>query len=232
MFLGIRKRYWLILTASVGITGMIAFFRVSPFFAVRTISVTGPFADRVSNTLPKDAISIFRYDRSTLARDLLASEHVENVSVTLDFPNAIHADINRFDPVALVLSKAMYGIDSRCRLLPYDSSWTDIDLPLLTGLECTGVFKSPRDFRVAGVLAGLMEIRGRLPRLCRQIAEIDFSDRVYVIIHLTTGSERYRTHSVDFATQLEKLAAVVNSGTRSEGGYYNMTYDGVVIKEQ
>jgi len=235
MFLGIRKKYWLILAVSAAIMGVMAFFDFAPFFAARHITVEGPFADRLGDGLDisrQGAISVFRYDRAALARDMLASKHIENVRVSLDLPHSIIAAVNQFRPEALVLSDALYGIDRYSRLLPYDSSWEHIDLPILTGLDCGRIYTAPRDFRVAEVIAGLVEIRGRLPRLYRQIAEIDFSDRVYVIIHLTTGSERYRAHSIDFATQLGKLSAVVNSGTRSDDGYYNLTYDGVVIKEQ
>jgi hypothetical protein len=116
--------------------------------------------------------------------------------------------------------------------IPFDSSWEDIDLPVLTGLKFDRLFAAPNDFRVAGVISGLLKIQQYLPELHRQIAEIDFSDRVYVIIHLTTGSERFLAHSRDFVTQLGKLDAVVNSGTRSDGGCYNLTYERVIIREK
>lgn len=235
MFLGIRKKYWLFLAATVAIAGILVFVNFSPLFAVRRIDTTGPMAQRVSKsssaTAPLNG-TVFRFDRDRLARRLLISDRVENVSVSMDLPHTITATINEFQPVALLFTDRIYGIDRHCRVIPYDSNWATIDLPVLTGLKFDRMFAAPNDFRVAGVIAGLIETQTRLPNLHRQIAEIDFSDRVYVIIHLTTGSECFLARSRDFATQLAKLDAVVNSGTRSDGGWYDLTYDNVVIKEK
>ncbi len=235
MFLGIRKKYWLFLAATASIAGLLVFVNFSPLFAVRRIQTTGPLANRISaatHAADSSAGSVFRFDRDQLAKQLLTSNRVENVTVSLDLPHTISATVNEFQPVALLLSGSLYGLDRFCRVIPVDSTWESIDLPVLTGLKFDRVFAAPNDFRVAGIIAGLMEIKENSPNLHRQIAEIDFSDRVYVIIHLTTGSERFLAHSRDFATQLAKLDAVVNSGTRSDGGCYNLTYDNVVIREK
>lgn len=235
MFLGIRKKYWMFLAATMSIAALIVFVNFSPLFAVRRIRTTGPLSDRVSakkGTVDSSAGSVFRFDRGRLEKQLMASDRVENVTISLGLPHTINATINEFQPVALLLSGNIYGLDRYCRVLPFDSSWESLDLPVLTGLKFDHIFAAPNDFRVAGVIAGLMKIKESLPDLHRQIAEIDFSDRVYVIIHLTTGSERFLAHSRDFSYQLAKLDAVVNSGTRSDGGCYNLTYDNVVIKEQ
>lgn len=235
MFLGIRKKYWLFLAATVAISGILVFVNFSPLFAVRRIQTTGPLAERVSNSPTAAAHlngTVFHFDRDRLARRLLASNRVENVSVSMDLPHTITATINDFQPVALLFRDLIYGIDRHCRVIPYDSDWETMDLPVLTGLKFDRIFSAPNDFRVAGVIAGFVEIQKRLPHLHRQIAEIDFSDRVYVIIHLTTGSECFLAHSRDFVSQLVKLDAVVNSGTRSDGGWYDLTYDNVVIKEK
>jgi len=235
MFLGIRKKYWLFLGATALIVALLVFANFSPLFAVRRIRTAGPLAGRIAaSKLAADSsrASVFRFDRDRLAKRLLKSDRVENVTISLDLPHTINATVNEFQPVALLLSKIMYGLDRYCRVIPFDSTWESMDLPVLTGLKFDRIFEAPHDFRVAGVVAGLMEIRESLPDLHRQIAEIDFSDRVYVIIHLTTGSERFLAYSRDFSNQLAKLDAVVNSGTRSDGGCYNLTYDNVVIKEK
>jgi hypothetical protein len=225
----------MILAATALLSSLLVFLNISSLFAVNRINVAGPFAQRlgqVSPTVPGSGVTVFRYDRDDLAQRLLASEHVERVTVTMDFPDEINALVNQFEPVALVLTDKTYGIDRYCRLLPLDAAWEKLDLPVLTGLKCRRMFEAPRDYRVAGVIAGLLDIEERLPRLYRQIAEIDFSDHVYVVIHLTTGSGRFRAQSRDFAVQLDKLDIIVNSGTRSEGGCYNLIYDDVVIKER
>ncbi len=234
MFLGIRKKYWLFLAATAFIAALLVFVNFSPLFAVRRIQTAGPLANRIAAKQAADSAagSVFRFDRDRLAKQLLASDRVENVTVTLDLPHTVNAAINDFRPVALLPADRIYGLDRHCRVIPFDTSWESLDLPVLTGLKFDHVFDAPNDFRVANVIAGLTKIRESLPDLHRQIAEIDFSDRVYVIIHLTTGSERFLAHSRDFATQLAKLDAVVNSGTRSDGGCYNLTYENVVIREQ
>ena len=235
MFLGIRKRYWFVLIATAITAGAVVFASLSPVFAVRRIDLTGPFAAKLERMTQREMISpgsVFRIDKKELAEEMLLLDYIENVSLSLDFPYGIKGEINRFQPVALVLTDNLYGLDQYCRLLPYDSAWTELDLPVLTGLGCNRLFRGPGDFRVANVVAGLREIELSLPDLYRQIAEIDFSDRVYVGIYLTTGSNRFTASSRDFASQLWKLEAVKDSAARSADGSYNLIYDGVVVKEK
>ena len=94
------------------------------------------------------------------------------------------------------------------------------------------MFDTPKDYRVAEVICGLEEIKDEMPELYRQIAEIDFSDRVYVNIYLTTGNDRYLAGSRDFAGQLIKLDMVNRTVARSDDGCYNLLFDGVVIKQK
>ena len=235
MSLGIRKKYWWYLGATILLAGLMVFLHLSPVFAVKGAVMQGPFAERLDGLSQKylnTGENIFRFDRSRLARDLLHQDKIGNVRLSLSLPNGIKGDVNRFEPVVLVMTDQIYGLDRHCRLVPYDPAWKNLDVPVLTGLKVIGLFQVPDDFRVAEVINGLIEIENRMPDLYRQIAEIDFSDDVYVSIYLTTGTDRYLAVSRNFTAQLIKLDVVSRTVARSDDGCYNLLYDGVVIKQK
>jgi hypothetical protein len=212
---------------------MMVVLHLSPVFAVRQAELKGPYADKLDD-ISRDCVqsqeNIFSFDKEYWAETILARENVENVRLSIKLPCSIMGEINRFEPAALVMTDRLYGLDRFCRLIPYDSTWDKIDLPLLIGLKINGLFRGPQDFRAVDVLSGLMEIKDKMPELYRQIAEIDFSDDVYVSIYLTTGTDRYLAGSRNFVAQLIKLDIVNRTVARSENGCYDLLYDGVVIK--
>lgn len=234
MFLGIRTRYWLFLAASLVLIAGMVYANMSPVFAVRQVICTGPFADRIDDdnvTALAIGVNIFRVDKSDLAGRLLVSDNIAGVCISASLPHGLCLDINRFDPAALVLFDGrMYGLDRHVRLIPFDNCWTDIDLPILTGLKIGRLFDAPPDFRVAEVLTGLQKAKDDYPDLYGRIAEVNFSDRVYLTIHLTTGSQRFLAISRGFEAQLIKLAAIGSIAARSDEGCYNLQYDDIVIR--
>lgn len=233
MFLGIRKKYWWFLLSTLTMVGLMIFLHLSPVFAVRQAELQGPYADKlddISQDCAQSQENVFRLDKGKWAEMMLARENVENVRLSIRLPHSIKGEINRFDPAALIMTDRLYGLDRFYRLIPYDSTWDKIDLPLLTGLKINGLFRAPQDYRVADILSGLMEIKDEMPELYRQIAEIDFSDDVYVSIYLTTGTDRYLAGSRNFVAQLIKLDIVNRTVARSENGCYDLLYDGVVVK--
>ncbi len=235
MSLAIRKKYWWYLVATFMLVGMMVFLHLSPVFAVKGAEIQGPFADKLDGFSEKCLQSggnIFRFDKSRLAHEMLDQDKVGNIKLSISLPNSIKGEVNRFEPMVLILTDKMYGLDRHCRLIPYDSAWKKIDVPILTGLRVKGLFQTPDDYRVADVMTGLIEINDEMPDLYRQIAEIDFSDDVYVSIYLTTGTDRYLAVSRDFTAQLIKLDVVSRTVARSDDGCYNLQYDGVVIKQR
>jgi len=235
MFLGIRKKYWYMLTVTLALSGLMFFLYLSPVFAVRELRLQGPYAAGLDKNMDKTiatGTNMFRLDKEKLARQILRRDHIENVRISISPPEAIRGEINRFEPAALLVADQIYGLDRFCRLIPWDSTWENIDLPVLTGLEAGKMFQPPADYRAAEIVEGIVSIKDELPDLYEQIAEINFSDDVYVGIYLTTGTDRYLATSRDFQTQLLKLDMVSRSVSRSDDGCYNLTFDGVVIKQK
>jgi len=116
-------------------------------------------------------------------------------------------------------------------VIPFDTAWEEMDLPVVTGLTVGRLFEVPPDFRVAGVIAGLDSARRSLPDLYRQIAELDFSDSLYIKIYMTTSAKKFLATSGDFILQLAKMRAINNLQNWSDSGYYNLLYDGVIVRE-
>lgn len=235
MFLGIRKKYWGFLAATLALAGLMAFMHLSPVFALRRTTISGPLSDRIATgeaAAPGDGVNLFRFDKTELAGQLLAQANVEKVTLTLDMPHDLHAKINGFQPVALVMADRLSGLDDHARLIPYDPFWADKDLPVMTGLTCPRLFAAPDDYRIAEVIDGLVLVREEIPALYRQIAEVDFSDDACLTIFLTTGDERYIATSRDFAAQLLKLDMMRSYLGPGDGGWYDLQYGGVVIKRR
>lgn len=234
MFLGIRKKYWAFLGVTLLLAGMMVFLQASPWFTIKTVNASGPYAEtarQVADRCLTGTQNLFRFHKPDLVQQMMTEKHIAKVALSVRPFNGLKATVNCFEPVALVMGENLFGLDYFCRLLPYDSAWEKVDLPIMTGLPEAMLFTSPGDYRIANVVAGLVAIKNEIPDLFRQIAEIDFSDNVYVSVYLTTGNNRYLAGACDFTAQLIKLDAVSRTVARSDDGSYNLMYDGVVIKQ-
>jgi hypothetical protein len=235
MFLSIRTKYWLFLGGAGVLIGLIVFINFSPVFALQRAETCGPYADKVKNdelTPNNGSINLFRFNKEMLADKILAIKGIDKVRVMVKPPHGISVELNQFQPAVLVMARKIYGMDDNCRLIPFDKNWQNINLPVFTGLTVGRMFTAPSDFRVAEVLTGLNWARDEIPQLHNQIAEIDFSDPVYVSIYLTTDSNRYLATSCDFLSQLIKLDAVRSVTAGELGCCYNLQFGGVVIKNK
>ncbi len=237
MFLGIRKKYWLYLASTVVLAGLMVFLNLSPVFAWRQTEVNGAYACRLEKVLQAERRTqknLFRVDKRQVLEEALATKGIEKIRIRLSLPDGIRAEVNRFEPVALVWGDGdrFFGLDKKCRLLPYDADWECIDLPVLTGLKYHKLFAPPSDFRVAEVVSVLETIRKDLPELYQQIAEIDFSDSVYVCLYMTSSRKKFLATSINFAPQLIKLHAISGIAAWSEEGCCNLLYDDMVIEER
>ncbi|MEZ5360264.1 MAG: hypothetical protein R3F48_15720 [Candidatus Zixiibacteriota bacterium] len=234
MFLGVRTKYWYFLVAAVLLIAGMIFIQISSVFALQNCEVSGPLAERLPELTADSSLyghNVFWADTDEFAQKLLAFDQIENVTLHLSLPSGIHAEINRFEPKALALADKLYGIDYTCRIIPYDTAWETKNLPVFTGLEKIKLFSVPKDYRVAEALNGLLVICSEFPELFNQIAELDFSDKVYIQVFLTTGNNVYLAKSQDFANQLCKLRAVRDVVASGDGATFNLSYDDVVIKQ-
>ncbi len=234
MLFGVRTKFWWCLAATALLIGGVIFANVSSVFALQNCTVEGPLAEQ----LKASGIDSLQYGRNVFWLDsdaymekLLSFDRVDNVRLNLNLPTGISADINQFTPDALVLTNEVYGLDKSCRILPYDSLWQTKNLPVFTGLPKVSMFSVPNDYRVAEVLGGLLTIREELPELFNQIAELDFSDKTYIKIYVTTSTETFLARSHEFDNQLYKLQAIMEVAASDANAIYNLSYDGVVIKQ-
>lgn len=235
MFLGIRKKYWLYLAGSVLLVGLVLFARLSPVFAWQQTILSGPGTEYLKAAIddyPGAGINLFRLDKKELMAQCLTPREIDNIHLSLNLPDGLELTSNRFEPAALVCADKMYALDKNCRLIPYDTGWGEVNLPILTGLNDCRLFEIPADFRVAEVVGALQTIKNEMPELYRQIADIDFSDGVEITLHLTTCHSEFIATGDGFARQLFKLRAIGGLNNWSGSGRYNLQYDDVIIKER
>lgn len=233
MFLGIRSKYWCYLGTSLLLIGMMMFAHFSPVFALRRFEVKGPLSEGkgLSEALVSDSSkNIFSLDKSDLARNILTDKKVGNVTVGINFPDGIVAQVNSFSPLALVLDKKLYGMDRQGRIVPYDYAWENIDLPVITGLKVGGLFSIPQDNRVWSVISGLNYASKSLPDLYAAISELDFSTSGQVMIYCQHDQSRFVASASDFALQLNHMWSILNLKNRPIGGCYDLQFDGMIIR--
>ncbi|MCK5125770.1 MAG: hypothetical protein KAR42_05905 [candidate division Zixibacteria bacterium] len=233
MIFGIRKKYWWYLACTGLLLGFVAFAHISPVFALKEYNVIGPLAETVRkqcNDSLQIGANLFRLDSDMYIDELMTSETIENVTLHLSLPSGIRAEVNRFEPIVLVLADKLYGLDKYSRLVPFDIEWETKNLPVYTGLKIRKLFEIPEDYRVSEVTTGLRQIIGELPDLFQQIAEIDFSDKTYIKVFLTTSTDTYLAQSRNFYKQLYKLHAIREMAISSDNGCYNLQFDNIVIK--
>ncbi len=234
MFLGVRKGYWLLLLLALLLVGAVVGARYSPLFAVRRMVIRGPHADRLDAVVRKQLNledNLFALDKQRLMQSAMRESCLGNVSFRFGLSGTFEAEVNQYAPVALIGQTELNGIDSRGRVIPYDTAWQQVDLPVLTGLKTRHLFEVPADFRVAEVIAGLDSARQNYPDLYHQIAEIDFSDPMYLTMYLTSGSGRILAVGNGFPDQMRKLYALFTQETWTGDAVYNLAFDNVVIKE-
>lgn len=234
MFLSIRKKYWYFLLAALGLIGGMIFIQISSVFALQNCEIVGPLSERLPEITADSALyghNIFWAETDGYAETLLAFDQIENVTLHLSLPSGIRAEINQFEPKAVVLADKLYGIDADCRIIPYDTAWETKNLPVFTGLTKLELFSVPKDMRVTEALPGLLVICREFPELFNQIAEMDFSDETYIQVFLTTGNNIYLAKSQNFANQLYKLRAIRDVAASEESAVFNLSYDDVVIKQ-
>ncbi|NMC44822.1 MAG: hypothetical protein GYA46_12960 [candidate division Zixibacteria bacterium] len=235
MILGVRKGYWLLLALALMVVGAIVFAQVSPLFAVKGLAVAGPHAESFTSVLRNRLLledNLFQLDKQRILGEAMRQDDIGNIAFHFSWSGVINAEVNRFEPVALIGDREMAGIDRRGRMIPFDVEWGQVDLPILTGLKTRKLFEPPRDFRVMEVIAGLDSTRARMPAFYRQIAEVDFSDPTYLTVYLTSNTSRFLAVSRGFAQQMVKLYAVSGREDWCDGMVYNLAFDDVVIKER
>jgi len=234
MFWGIRGKYWLCFAVTLLLTTGVVFAHLSPVFALRHTQVRGPYADKLKGLMQRRQQmreNLFAMNKDRLLSEALLPNEIGNVKLRLAIPGGLLTEVNRFQPVALLWKDQLLGIDRFCRVVPFDTAWKEMDLPILTGLAAGHLFEAPSDFRVAGIIAGLDSARQSLPDLYDQIAEIDFSDSLYIKIYMTTSAKKFLATSGDFVSQLVKMQAINNLQNWSDSVYYNLLYDGVIVRE-
>ena len=235
MFLGIRKKYWYYLAGTLVMAATVIFVNYSPLFDLQEVRCQGPDAKRlkpVTEGLLNEAGNLFRLEGDSFLEKALEIKGISRVSFKLSPPHAIIAEVNRFEPVARVWNGTdrMPGIDCYCRLVPYDQFWNEYDLPVLTGLKVGKMFEAPDDYRLMEVIAALQNIKDEQSELYNRIAEVNFSEGVYLNIFLKTSAAKYQAISHNLAGQLRKLPSASGLDNWAESGCYNLAYKDVVIR--
>ena len=93
------------------------------------------------------------------------------------------------------------------------------------------LFEIPDDFRLAEVIRGLDRLRETDADLYGVIAQIDFSDKVFLEMRTTISRSLFRMRSHRFYDQLQRLKQVCLHEEWNNHYVYDLTYDDFVIRQ-
>ncbi len=223
------------LLATIVLVAATAVVYYSPVFALRTSTVSGPYSELAAELLNRFAdtgTSLFRQPVSKLADTAASLNAIRRIDISYKLPGTLTARTNVFDPVALVISSdnRLFGLDAHGRLLPPDSAWNIGTMPIVNGFSLPDLFEEPDDFRLGAMLKQLVKLRDEHNDLYAHIAEIDFSDSVYIHIYLITSNCTFMVTGDDLERQLRKLAEIAKLPEWSDAAVYDLHYDDVVIR--
>ena len=181
----------------------------------------------------KESPQLLTMNHSRLAKSILTQNGIDKINLNWIVPDGLAAEVNRFCPVALVLMKdgTIKALDKFGRLIPFDSEWADFDCPVLAGLPDGKLFEPLPDYRVGEVITALNDIRKQEPDLYAVLAELDFSDPVFINLRTTVSHSVFRMQSHHIAEQLQRLVLVCGQEEWENNFVYDLTYKGKVIRK-
>jgi len=162
----VRKKYLYLLAAAIFMATIVSVLRYSGFLKLRTVTISDE-AFSCDLDLMNQALgqNIFSVPVDATMDKLMGNKEVVRVDVAYALPDGIEIDINKIYPEALVLAndgRTLYQLAGSGRLLPYDGTVSDFNVPLITGVgNCR-----PYDLAGNGRIGLIMEQMARLKDDC------------------------------------------------------------------
>lgn len=135
--------------------------------------------------------NLFRQPLDEFSKALLHKmPALKSVTCRIDLSGRVVCNGERKSPIALICLPEMYGVSSRCELLPLKTCGDVSKYPLLTGIDVAHVreFKCAASGGLAEAVALCKLLEDDFPKLSRAVSQIDFaSDESPVIVMRESG---------------------------------------------
>jgi hypothetical protein len=180
MSLRIRWPFTVMLLAVALLAGAATAAYYTKFFQLKSVTVVPEaYAGQADNFNLALGQNLLLAPVENAVNYLLTMQSVTRVQVDYDLPNGLTIRVNDVKPVALALGedkRSIYGIDDRCRMIPYEQSGDHIDLPLITGLKRCPFYQKPAYPHLGLIIRQLQMIKTDDPDFYHILSTVDLSD--------------------------------------------------------
>jgi cell division protein FtsQ len=196
---------------SVGLVSGYRFLSSIRWFRVQDIVVTGvedamkgPVIDLSGIT---DEDSLLSIDTAAVERTISEHPWIRAVSVKRDFPHALHLEVHRERPVAVVVLDRMCLMNREGVLFKEVDENDPIDFPIITGLERGDERLSGHLPRVASFLTAYSVSKEVVP--LRELSEVHVEKHGALSVYFTKLPCKVSFGRGDFARKIDSLHRII-----------------------
>jgi len=176
--------------------------------------------------------NLFRQPLDEYSAALLSNmPELESVTCRIDLSGRVVCSGERKSPIALLCLPEMYGVSSRCELLPLKTCSDVSRYPLLTGINIKNVreFKRTTSENLNEAVAMCKLLENEFPKLSGTISQIDFaSDEAPVLVMRASGKRIVIGHG-NIEKKLTYLNLIVDRLQKAPAREFDLRYGRSII---
>lgn len=170
------------------------FFAISGFFAVDNIVIVGNSTvadeDIINIAQIEKGMNIFAVNDNALEQSIPILPRIQSATLERKLPGTIKITVVEREPVALInVGKATAEIDGEGRILDRQLKLSNLELPIVTGVDITDQGVIPGCFLTGEQIETALAILTAIPEDAEDIGEINVTDTQYIKIYTVAGTE-------------------------------------------
>jgi cell division protein FtsQ len=151
--------------------------------------------------------SLLSLDTAAIEANIAEHSWIKSVSVWKEFPSTLHIQVQKEEPIALVLLDRMYLMDTEGVLFKYVEDDDQIDFPIITGLSGGDTIHSAHLERAASFLRTYSSMNAALP--AQKLSEVHVEKDGSLSVYLSTLPFKVAFGRNDFARKIGSLKDIV-----------------------
>lgn len=198
------------------------FFAISGFFTIQHVNITGN--DHVSDERimelsgVREGINIFAVDRKDAALFLEIEPRIGSAEVQRKLPGTVNITVMEREAVAVInTGHTMIEVDRACRVLDRYKVITSGGLPLISGMDLTGLGTVPGSIIESEQLDSALNILRAIPPEAEGIGEVNVADVQNIRLYTETGVEVRLGDDSDFETKYVIYSSILSSNETENG---------------
>jgi len=207
MILRVRRKYKLLLLATILLLAVVIFIRISDAFDLKEISTIpeGIISESELVTAPLGE-NIFVFSGKKYISSIIANEKVIKADLDFDFPDQLKIVLNDIKPLALVRSNGKFFVlDERGYISEFDNRPTSFNFPIITGAGNCRLFAPVKNDRLHLLSVQLKQLCTENNDFYLAISSIDLSSSEYTIIKMDGLKPFLKMYAGDLLINMDYL---------------------------